>query len=207
MFTGIVEEIGKIISLKPGEVFNIVIKAPITAPKCSLGDSVAVNGVCLTVTEINGENLSFNAVRETISRTCFSYFRVGTEVNLETALTLSKFIGGHLVSGHIDGTGRISKIVNIGDSKEITVACDKNILKYVVEKGSVCIDGIGLTVASCQSDNFKIAVIPHTLKETILKNKNIGSVVNIECDIIGKYVEKLVNKDSKKSLLDMLNEF
>ena len=178
-----------------------------TAPKCALGDSVAVNGVCLTVTKINNDYLSFNAVRETIDRTDFSELRAGAEVNLETALTLSKPIGGHLVSGHIDGIARISQIDNIGDSKEITFVADKNILKYIVEKGSVCIDGVSLTVASVNSECFKIAVIPHTLENTILKNKKVGSLVNIECDIIGKYVEKMINKEEKKSLADLLKDF
>lgn len=206
MFTGIVEEIGTVKEIKPGRVYDIVIKCPVTAPKCALGDSVAVNGVCLTVTEIKGDFLSFNAVRETIDRTGFSELRAGAEVNLETALTLSKPLGGHIVSGHIDGVGRISYIENIGDSKEITFVADKNILKYIVEKGSVCIDGVSLTVAGVNSECFKIAVIPHTLENTILKNKNVGSVVNIECDIIGKYVEKMVNKE-EKSLADMLKDF
>ena len=207
MFTGIVEEIGIISSVKPGRVYDIVIKCPVTAPKCALGDSVAVNGVCLTVTKINNDYLSFNAVRETIDRTDFSELRAGAEVNLETALTLNKPIGGHLVSGHIDGIARISQTENIGDSKEITFVADKNILKYIVEKGSVCIDGVSLTVASVNSECFKIAVIPHTLENTILKNKKNGSLVNIECDIIGKYVEKMVNKEEKKSLADLLKDF
>lgn len=207
MFTGLVEEIGTVKEIKPGRVYDIAIKCPQTAPKCALGDSVAVNGVCLTVTEIKGHVLFFNAVRETIDRTDFSELRAGAEVNLETALTLSKPLGGHIVSGHIDGIARISQTENIGDSKEITFVADKNILKYIVEKGSVCIDGVSLTVASVSSEYFKIAVIPHTLENTILKNKNVGSLVNIECDIIGKYVEKMINKEEKKSLADLLKDF
>lgn len=206
MFTGIVEEIGEIKTINQGQVIELVIDCPITSKKANLGDSISVNGVCLTVTKINNDLLSFNAVRETMERTCFREFRVGTKVNLETALTLNKFIGGHLVSGHIDGIGKISNIVNIGDSKEITFVTDKNILKYIVEKGSVCIDGISLTVASVNSESFKIAVIPHTLNNTILNYKNIGSNVNIENDIIGKYVERLLNKDNEKSLMDLLTE-
>lgn len=206
MFTGIVEEIGEIKTINKGQVIELVIDCPITSKKANLGDSISVNGVCLTVTKINNDLLSFNAVRETMERTCFQEFRVGTKVNLETALTLNKFIGGHLVSGHIDGIGKISNIVNIGDSKEITFVTDKNILKYIVEKGSVCVDGISLTVASVNSESFKIAVIPHTLNNTVLNYKNIGSSVNIENDIIGKYVERLLNKDKEKSLMDLLTE-
>ena len=206
MFTGIVEEIGKIASINVGVVYDLIIKCPITAPKCSIGDSVAVNGICLTVTKIKGDLLSFNAVRETISRTSLKELKVGSEINLETALTLSKPIGGHLVSGHIDGVGLISNILNVGDSKEITFSAGKDILKYIIEKGSVCIDGISLTVASVSSDSFKVAFIPHTLENTSLKSKGIGSNVNIECDIIGKYVEKLLNKSSEKSLIDLFKE-
>ena len=206
MFTGIVEEVGVIKALKAGPVYSLVIDCPKTAKSVSLGDSVAVNGICLTVTKIEGDLLSFNAVRETIERTAFKDFRRDVQVNLETALTLSKPIGGHLVSGHIDGVGVISNIVVIGDSKEISFSCDRNILKYIVEKGSVCIDGISLTVASVFSDSFKVAVIPHTILYTALKSKGIGATVNIECDIIGKYVEKMLNKDNEKSLLDFLKD-
>ena len=145
-------------------------------------------------------------MRETINRTSLKELKVGNEVNLETALTLSKPIGGHLVSGHIDGVGLISNILNVGDSKEITFSTGKDILKYIIEKGSVCIDGISLTVASVSSDSFKVALIPHTLENTALKNKGIGALVNIECDIIGKYVEKLVSGKEKKSLLELLKE-
>ncbi len=206
MFTGIIEELGVIKTLKVGQVYEIVIECPKTAEKVNIGDSVGVNGICLTVTQVEGKLLSFNAVRETVNRTSLKDLKVFSVVNLETALTLNKPIGGHLVSGHIDGVGVISDIVNIGASKEITFSADKDILRYIVEKGSVCIDGISLTVASVSYDNFKVAVIPHTVNNTSLKNKGIGSLVNIECDIIGKYVEKMLNRKDEKSLLDLLEE-
>ena len=206
MFTGIIEEVGVIKTLKAGQVYDIVIKCPKTAEKVNLGDSVAVNGICLTVTKIEGDFLSYNAVNETVNRTAFRTLRAGEPVNLETALTLSKPIGGHLVSGHIDGVASILNIIDIGSSKEITFGAQDNILKYIVEKGSVCIDGVSLTVASVNSDNFKVALIPHTLENTALKNKSMGALVNIECDIIGKYVEKLVSGKEKKSLLELLKE-
>jgi len=206
MFTGLIEEVGVISSIKTGDVYDLVIKCPKISKMVVLGDSVAVNGVCLTVTDISGENLTFNAVRETVNTTCFLNLTHGSKVNLETSLTLSKPIGGHLVSGHVDGTARITNIALIDNSREITFFANKDVLRYVVDKGSICIDGISLTVARVTSESFTIAVIPHTLIETTLDEKKVGSVVNIETDMIGKYIEKFVGGDNKKSLLELLTE-
>jgi len=208
MFTGLIEEIGKVKDISLNEVSNISIYCPLTTKKASLGDSIAVNGVCLTVSKIFSDYLVFNAVKETVTVTNLSELKAGNTVNLETALTLSKSIGGHFVSGHIDGVGKIIKTETIGTSKEITFEIDKEILKYVVNKGSIAIDGISLTVATVTNSIFKIAIIPHTLKSTILMNKKIGDKVNIETDILGKYVEKLLlnNNNSNKGLMTLLGE-
>lgn len=203
MFTGIIEQTGTVVLICPGSVYSL--KVDTGAMKALVGDSVSVNGVCLTVTEINGSIMSFDAVRETIAKTSLASLKTGDRVNLETALTLSKPLGGHFVSGHVDGTGTVLRIRTIAASAEIDFSCSGEMLRYIAAKGSVAIDGISLTVASVYAGGFSVAAIPHTLNATTLGDKKPGDRVNIETDILAKYVESLSGKrDSLKDTL--LNE-
>ena len=162
----------------------------------AVGDSVAVDGVCLTVTAVGDGELSFDAVPETLSRSTLNDVRVGDRVNLESSLRAGGKIGGHFVLGHVDGVGKIEGVRNLTDSAEIRVAAPREVMRYVVEKGSVAVNGISLTVASCDSAGFTVAVIPHTLSVTTLGQKKPGERVNLEADILGKYVEKLTTGGS-----------
>ncbi|MBP5274772.1 MAG: riboflavin synthase [Abditibacteriota bacterium] len=204
MFTGIIEQKGRVSSIAGGAVYKIEISAGSLAEKVKPGDSVSVNGVCLTATEIRGGSLFFDAVRETVRRTALSGLRPGDEVNLETALTLSKPLGGHFSSGHVDGTAVISRIRILGTSREIDFTCSREMLPYIAEKGSVAVDGISLTVAAVSGSGFSVAAIPHTLKNTTLPEKKEGDTVNIETDLLAKYLESLLKKEKKPSLEEAL---
>lgn len=198
MFTGIIEEIGVIQGIKNGEKSSkLVIKANKVLDKTILGDSICTNGVCLTVTNISGNIFEVDVMSETLKRSNIGQLSIGSKVNLERALTLETRIGGHIVSGHIDGIGEIISLVKDDNATWVSIKASSDILKYVVEKGSIAIDGISLTVAYINNEMFKVSIIPHTSKETILLNKKPGETVNIECDVIGKYVEKLLGLESK----------
>ncbi|WP_395143269.1 riboflavin synthase [Armatimonas sp.] len=193
MFTGIVEAVGKIVALDSGrDSVRLGVSAARIAEDVSIGDSVAVNGVCLTVVEIAAPQLTFEAVYETLRRTTLGQRRVGDPVNLERALLTNGRFGGHIVQGHIDGTGRIASIRPVGDSWFVYIEASQDLLRYVVTKGSVCIDGISLTVMDADDKAFSLSIIPHTWENTTLKDRHAGDSVNIETDIIGKYVEKLM---------------
>lgn len=197
MFTGLVEEVGTVKKLERGAVNRLTIASSRVINEVELGDSVAVNGVCLTVTSIGDGMLTFDAVRETLNRGNLGELKPGDAANLEASLRAGEMLGGHFVLGHVDGVGHIESISSIGESRVISFKAPDNVMKYVVEKGSIAIDGISLTVASCSSSGFSIAVIPHTLDATTLKDKRPGDSVNLEADIIGKYVEKfLANRGS-----------
>ena len=187
MFTGIVEEVGQICSISSDK---ITINCNKVIQDCNLGDSIAVNGVCLTVSDYSSDSFTADISPETCKITTLSELKKGAEVNLERALTLSTRLGGHLVSGHIDTIGKILKIAKSNNFFEITVQYDETFSKYVVKKGSVAINGISLTVAECGSDFVTIAVIPHTYDMTVLRGLKAGDNVNIEFDILAKYVEK-----------------
>lgn len=211
MFTGIIEEMGIVKSIKSKV---ITIEANKIFDDLKLGDSVAVNGTCLTVSSFEGKTSPkiFNAdiTSETLSRTNLGNLKSGFKVNLERALTLNGRLGGHIVSGHIDGVGIIKNISKNAEDIELTIEVSPNLMKYIIEKGSVAIDGISLTVAKVHKNYFSIAIIPHTLKETILYYKKAGDKVNIENDIIGKYVEKLlsfnnINNNNKNSNINNIN--
>lgn len=193
MFTGLVEEIGTVRSLTGGAVGRLVIGSGTVIRDVAIGDSVSINGCCLTVTAIGGGEMSFDAVPETLSRSTLKDLRPGDRVNLEASLRAGKMIGGHFVQGHVDGVGTIEGIRTLAESAEIRIAAPREITRYVVEKGSVAVDGISLTVASCDDSGFRVAVIPHTLEVTTLGSKRVGDRVNLEGDIIGKYVEKFLN--------------
>lgn len=192
LFTGIVEEIGVVEGIVFDEkISTISIRATEVLKDTKIGDSIATNGVCLTVTEIGKNGYRADVMGETIKRSNLGNLKKGSKVNLERALTLSSRLGGHLVSGHIDGVGQIINIEKKDIATWFTISAPKEILKYVVEKGSIAIDGISLTVAYVDNKYFKVSIIPHTGEGTTLFSKKTFDEVNIECDIIGKYAEKL----------------
>lgn len=193
MFTGIVEEIGVIQGIKNSEKSSkIVIKVNKVLDKTIIGDSICTNGVCLTVTNISGNTFEADVMAETLRRSNLGQLSIGSKVNLERALSLETRLGGHIVSGHIDGTGEIISLVKEDNATWVSIKASSEILKYVVEKGSIAIDGISLTVAYVDNEMFKVSIIPHTGEETILLKKKPGETANLECDVIGKYVEKLL---------------
>ncbi len=188
MFTGIIEEVGTLDRLAGGE---IAIRAAKVLEDVALGDSIAVNGICLTVTHFDAAHFTADVMPETVRRTSLAELRHGSRVNLERALTLRSRLGGHIVSGHIDGVGTIAAMQEEGNAILLTVRARDDLLRYIVEKGSVALDGISLTVARAGAAEFTVSLIPHTREITNLREKRIGSRLNIETDILGKYVEKL----------------
>lgn len=193
MFTGIVEETGTIMSVQKGErSARLSIRAEIIFEDMKPGDSVAVNGVCLTVTDFSQDMFSADVMNETLSRSGLGSLSAGSRVNLERAMPANGRFGGHIVSGHIDGTGKIVKKERDDNAVWITVSATANIMKYIVEKGSIVIDGISLTVARAFEESFAVSIIPHTGKATTLLDKRPGDLVNLENDIIGKYIEQFL---------------
>lgn len=193
MFTGIIEEVGTVKTVqRSGSSSFIEIEAKKVLEGTQLGDSIAVNGVCLTVTQLSSSHFRADVMNETLSRSSLGQLRSGSKVDLERAMAANGRFGGHIVSGHIDGTGTISEIKADGIAVWYTVSASPDILRYIVEKGSVAIDGISLTVAKVTDASFSVSVIPHTAAQTVLGAKKAGDIVNLENDIIGKYVEKLM---------------
>lgn len=207
MFTGIIEETGTILSAGNGKI-RIAAQKVLGGTKT--GDSIAVNGVCLTVTEMTSCGFTADVMPETLSRSNLGSLKKGGNVNLERAMAADGRFGGHFVSGHIDGTGTILKMQNDGNSVWVYISAPRPILNLIIEKGSVAIDGISLTVAKIDEKEFAVSVIPHTGEETTLLNKKTGDIVNLENDVVGKYIQKLMSlrdsgqneKDNK--LLDWL---
>lgn len=199
MFTGIIQATGKTTSvIHSGEAAKLVIDAPGFWNDTIVGDSIAIDGVCLTIKNIDGSLAAFDVSKETILRSVAGQYAPGTRVNLEKALILSDRLGGHIVQGHVDGLGRFIKTKSSGENVEIEFEIPESIERYVVEKGSIAINGISLTVARIENRTITVAVIPHTLAVTNLSDLLPGSVCNMECDIISKYTEKLLlsNKGS-----------
>ena len=193
MFTGIIEELGVINEIKKGSISSkLLIKANKVLENTKVGDSICTNGVCLTVTELKTNSFETDVMAETLRRSNLGDLKVGSKVNLERALTLQSRLGGHIVSGHIDGTGEIISLIKEDNATWVTIKTTNDILRYIVLKGSITIDGISLTVAYVDDKSFKVSIIPHTAKETTLLNKTKGDTVNLECDVISKYVEKLI---------------
>lgn len=206
MFTGIIEEIGIVKDIKKSaKSSKIIIEANKILEKINLGDSISTNGVCLTASGINENYFEADVMAETLRRSNIGKLKIGSNVNLERALCLEGRLGGHIVSGHIDGTGEIISFKKEENAIWLTIKTGKDLLKYIVEKGSIAIDGISLTVAYVDDYKFKVSVIPHTKRETTLLNKNVKDTVNIECDMIGKYIEKLLGLN-KKNIKSNLNE-
>lgn len=201
MFTGIVEEIGKIKAIKKGKnSARLVINAKKVLEDVKLGDSIAVNGVCLTVTEFSNSEFGVDVMHESLKKSSLSTLKNDSSVNLERAMLLNGRFGGHIVSGHIDGTGKIINIKNDDNAIWYTISAKDKIMKYIIEKGSITIDGISLTVANLSESDFSVSIIPHTQEETILKTKKIGDIVNLENDCIAKYVESLLNFKEKSEV-------
>lgn len=217
MFTGIVEECGTVLGvLKNGVSGSLQIQASTVLEGTKTGDSIAVNGVCLTVTKLTKSSFTADVMAETFRRTNLGNLGKNSRVNLERAMAADGRFGGHIVSGHIDGTGVISRIKEEGNAVWIYISAPQSILNLIVEKGSVAVDGISLTVAAVSDKEFAVSVIPHTRENTALSGKKTGAVVNLENDIIGKYVQKLtgtaqINESSEnqserdKKILDWLS--
>lgn len=204
MFTGIVEEVGTISKIKSA---SLVIKADKVLEGTRLGDSIAVNGVCLTVVNIGNNEFEADVMPETKRCSNLSDVKPGDKVNLERAMAANGRFGGHIVSGHIDGEGSILEIKEEGNAFWYAVSAKEEILKYVIRKGSVTIDGISLTVAKVEDDSFYVSIIPHTRKETSLSCKKIGDRVNIECDMVGKYIEHFISFRDRKKESSLNEEF
>lgn len=193
MFTGIIEEVGKIERIQNGSHSAVLhIQARKILDDLKIGDSVAVNGVCLTVTSFHKQGFTADVMHETLNRSALALLQTGSRVNLERAMPVDGRFGGHIVAGHVDGMGKIMRIEQDDNAVWYTVQAAESVMKYIVEKGSIAIDGISLTVAKVETAYFSISAIPHTVRETTLKERRIGDAVNLETDIIGKYVEKLL---------------
>ena len=209
MFTGIIEEVGHVNRISGG---SLVVNCAKVIEDVQLGDSIAVNGVCLTVTHFDKSSFTADVMPETVRRTSLAELKKGSPVNLERALTLASRLGGHIVSGHIDGTGEIVKFADEGNAILMTISAGPELLRYIVEKGSVALDGISLTVAKVTDSDFTVSLIPHTREVTNLGSKKTGSPINIETDVLGKYVEKMLQgqrepQQSQSTLtLDFLRE-
>ena len=205
MFTGIIEEIGTIQGIQHGSQSAVLsIRCNKVLEGTKVGDSIAVNGVCLTVTEMNGDGYHADVMAETLRRSSLGALKPGSRVNLERAMAADGRFGGHIVAGHIDGTGRIESIEKDETAVWYRVLAEPEVLRYIVEKGSITIDGISLTVAYVDRTCFKVSIIPHTRKITTLGRRRVKDVVNLENDIIGKYVEKLMlpaEEEKKESRL------
>lgn len=197
MFTGIITATGSIdrIEHRGGDRRYYFRSAPFDWDSVAIGDSIAVSGVCLTVVEKNAHGFCADVSVETISRTLFSTYAVGTEVNLEPALTLATRLGGHLVSGHVDGIAEVVDTYADGRSQRFSFRVPSALAKYIAEKGSICIDGISLTVNAVRGDEFDVNIVPHTLAMTTMKHYRIGSQVNLEVDLIARYLERLMLGD------------
>jgi riboflavin synthase len=193
VFTGIVREVGRVESLN-GESAGIRLRvaAPVTASSTAAGESVAVNGECLTAVVVEGGVLAFDAVPETLSRSSLSRLVEGGSVNIEPAVRAGEPLGGHMVQGHVDGVGSVLRLEPEGEGARLTVEAPPELLRYVVEKGSVTVEGVSLTIAALASDSFEIALVPHTLRATTLGSLAPGDEVNLEVDVLAKYVERLL---------------
>lgn len=207
MFTGIIEEVGTVEEIRHnGNSSFIRVRAEKIFSDMHTGDSIAVNGVCLTVTEFNNNIFRADVMNETLKRSSLGNLKTGSPVNLERAMSSGGRFGGHIVSGHIDGTGVISGIKNDGIAVWYTISTQPEIMRYIIEKGSIAIDGISLTVAKVTDNNFSVSIIPHTADQTILSYKKNGDIVNLENDIVGKYIEKFTRPEKSNISMSFLEE-
>jgi len=193
VFTGLIREVGTVVGVDGGDAgVRLTVDAPETARDASIGDSVAIAGVCLTVVEANDGTLVFDAVPETLARSSLGRLASGARVNLEPALRAGEAMGGHYVQGHVDGVGTVRSVEEEGDGKRIWLDAPAELLRYIVEKGSVAVEGTSLTVAGLDGTGFAVALIPHTLAVTTLGDLEPGGSVNLEADVLAKYVERLL---------------
>ncbi len=193
MFTGIVEELGQVAALTNlGDSVRLEINGPLVVSDSKIGDSIAVNGVCLTVTSKTADGFTADVMQETLNRSTLGALAAGSKVNLERPVTMATRLGGHMVQGHVDGMGEITKREVSDNWEVVTIAPPKELLKYIVEKGSITVDGTSLTIASVDSKVFTVSLIPETLTKTTLGIAQVGDKVNLEVDVMAKYVEKLI---------------
>ena len=193
MFTGLIREVGRVAGVEGGpDGVRLTVEAPATAEHAQLGDSIALSGVCLTVVDRTDGRLSFDAVPETLARTSLQTLEPGSRVNVEPALRAGEPLGGHYVQGHVDGVGIVRSVEPEGDGKRIWVDAPADLLRYVVEKGSVAVEGTSLTAAAVDDRGFAVALIPHTLEQTTLGGLSPHDAVNLEVDVLAKYVERLL---------------
>lgn len=207
MFTGIVEEIGTVFSVTQGaKAAKLALQGNLIFEDMHIGDSIAVNGVCLTVTEKTSNTFIVDVMPETLRRSSLGKLSKGSKVNMERAMAVNGRFGGHIVSGHIDGTGEIESFIREDNAVWVTVKASPKLLKYIIEKGSIAIDGISLTVAYVDDRCFKVSLIPHTASNTTLLAKKAGDIVNLENDIVGKYIDKLLHFEDFRAEADGAGE-
>jgi riboflavin synthase len=193
MFTGIVREVGRVASLTGGaDGVRLEIEAPETAATTEIGDSVALNGVCLTAVGVADGRIAFDAVPETLARSSFERLAAGARINIEPALRVGDSMGGHNVQGHVDGVGHVRSVEPEGEGRRLTIDTPPGLLRYIVEKGSIAVEGTSLTIAALDDTGFAVALIPHTLTATTLGELEPGDTVNLEADVLAKYVERLL---------------
>jgi riboflavin synthase len=204
MFTGIIEATGTIADIQPkgNDIRLLVNTGKLDLSDVKMGDSIAVNGVCLTAIQLNNVGFWADVSKESLDLTSLAYASLGTEVNLEKALTVNTRLGGHLVSGHVDGLGEITEQYNEGRSTRFWLKAPDSLAKYIAEKGSICIDGTSLTVNEVNGACFKLNIVPHTIQETVIKHYHIGSKVNLEVDVIARYLERLLLGDQAAQTSD-----
>ncbi|OUS24099.1 riboflavin synthase subunit alpha [Thalassotalea sp. 42_200_T64] len=194
MFTGIIEAVGKVKSIKlnASGARVMIASGNLDLSDVKLGDSIATNGICLTVVDIDGASYSADVSKETLTRTGFTHYSSGTRVNLEKAMLPTTRFGGHMISGHVDGIGKITAINPVGNSIEYWIELADNLKQYVAEKGSITVDGTSLTVNSVDENKFRLTIVPHTTEQTIISTYKVGQLVNLEVDLIARYIERLL---------------
>jgi riboflavin synthase len=199
VFTGLIREVGRVVGVTGGDDgVRLEVEAPLTSDGAGIGDSVAINGVCLTVVSVEGARLAFDAVPETLARSSLGRLIPGSPVNLEPALRVGDALGGHYVQGHVDGVGAVRTVEPEGDGRRLWFDAPAGLLRYIVEKGSISIEGTSLTVAALDQAGFAIALIPHTLGETTFGTLGPGDPVNLEVDVLAKYVERLLGAAAQR---------
>ncbi|MEU8195845.1 riboflavin synthase [Microbispora amethystogenes] len=199
MFTGIVEELGEVVALESlGDSARLTVRGPVVTGDARHGDSIAVNGVCLTVAGAEGDSFTADVMKETLTRSALGALRPGSRVNLERAVRADQRLGGHIVQGHVDGTGEVLSREPGEHWEVVRISLPAGLARYVVEKGSIAVDGVSLTVAAVTGDSFAVSLIPTTLELTTLGRKQPGEPVNLEVDVIAKYVEKLTAATAKE---------
>jgi len=203
VFTGIVKEIGRVSSVQSG---SLVIAAGDILQRVELGGSVSVNGVCLTVTSFNADTFSFDIMPETRERTNLGLLSAGDKVNLELPLTLEGQVGGHLVQGHVDATGRVTSVSGQGEARIVMFEAPPEVMRYIVEQGFIAVDGASLTVVTKTNSSFQVSLVGYTLRHTVLGDRQVGDLVNLEVDIIAKYVEQLSQPGSRGITAGFLQE-